>query len=396
MNQKNMVVLGATMAGLACAIRLSERLRYRSDITITVIDEQSSLILPNKLFSWLMESKPKSRSAVSISLLLNSFGIKYINQTVASISVTARKVRLNDEEISYEYLILAPSGVISSIMTARPTQQQIKAHSSNSVRQRKLCTSGMSDHAFTVADYAAASRLKQIIHSLARSGKKESILIVGSGEEAVAIASSCAEIGGGNLHPSIICLDNQLLPHRKIAHSKLLFRLLNEGGVSVYLRACLKKVNEHGLWLADGRNIPFNLLIFADNLCAPTWLAKCEFVDNGLLPTRKTGQVRGLARVYAVGQLALFPPDYQVVAQDFLARAIADNIVLQIDDASPKTIKAKSGSLCIPLTCNSVFYVSSYGWLLRTKSKLFTSFYSWWQSSHLLPVKWLTYRAGNK
>ncbi len=105
MKKPNIVILGAGYGGMMTAVNLQKAIGL-NDATITLVNKNDY----HYQTIWLHENAAgtleQERSRIDIKNILNMQKIKFIKDTVVSIKPKNHKVKLEDGEIDYDYLVI--------------------------------------------------------------------------------------------------------------------------------------------------------------------------------------------------------------------------------------------------------------------------------------------------
>jgi NADH dehydrogenase len=103
---KQVVVIGGGFAG----IRFLENLCKRSDVAITLIDQNPYHSLQPEVYGYVANSLQFSDILIDLHTLCASFGpnVSFHQAEVSGIDTDARRVIAGDQSIDYDYLVIAP------------------------------------------------------------------------------------------------------------------------------------------------------------------------------------------------------------------------------------------------------------------------------------------------
>ncbi len=302
------VIIGAGFGGLWAARRFAQT---RADVL--VIDRNNyHTFFPLLYQVAAAELEPEDIIYPVRSILHKYSNIQFLLGEVSGIDFTQRKVKLGNQSILYDYLILSLGskplffGVDGAAEHALPLRTLDDAVQ---LRNHILCR-------FEVASYESDEALRQQLLTFT---------IVGGGPTGVEYAGALAELVRVPLRRDYPNLDfNQVRILLLEASSRLLtgtpehlhqysYKHLKQMGVDVQLNSPVSQITSQSVILHDGSLIPTETVVWTAGLggvdLARNWGFQTR--SNGQVNVLPTMQVEGHPDIYIVGDLAHVEQDGQ-------------------------------------------------------------------------------------
>lgn len=343
--RKNIVILGAGFGGITALIKLRRGMNRKG------LSRQYNLILISKSAQHLytpalyeIAAIPRGeasavclKSAVCIQIedIIGRFpGIRFIGEAAHSLDPHSRRIALESGDfISFEYAIVA--------LGAETNFFNIP---------------GLEEHSYPIKTFEDAVRLRNVTEELMRK-KKAALRIVVGGAGATGVELSAEfvnylsylrtklnkrdgdEITLLEASPEILAGFSPEI----IARAR---RRLKTLGVRIITAAAIKKMSVSELKLADGRAIPYDLLVWSGGV------RPAAVLKNFNIPLDPKGRVtvnqflEASPRIYAVGDCVSFtnletgkpvPGNVPVAEQE--ARLAAKNIIAEISGGARKPFR---------------------------------------------------------
>ncbi|MCH8544157.1 MAG: FAD-dependent oxidoreductase [Alcanivorax sp.] len=302
------VIVGAGMAGLSAARRLSDL-----GLRATVVD-------PSPWFEWLPnihELLSGRKTPASLRLdrqaLLAAMGHRLLAQRVTGIDLSAQRLHLGEqEELPYDRLLLACGGV-----------------------DHDRGVEGVAGHALpfkSVDDcYAIGSRLARLM----ASGRPVSVVIVGGGVEGIEALGEilrCYRQHAG-LHVTLLEGGPRLMGQAPAVLDEMLRERLAGQPVTIRCATRVAAVTATGVRLAAeapaqaesvaGAQLAADMVIWTGGVRAPDWVARSPLAGaDGWATVTPTLQSPASARVWVCGDVGNLPGVRGKQASDALAAGV--------------------------------------------------------------------------
>ncbi|WP_456322347.1 NAD(P)/FAD-dependent oxidoreductase [Hydrogenimonas sp.] len=271
----HVVIVGGSYGGLRALKELSKHPHIR----ITLIDRHPYHFLQTEGYDLIAGKVPFYETIIGLRSLCAGLGdrISFKHAVAKSLDPDKNELICEDgEKIPYDYLVVA-AGAVTRFLP--------------SVEGLRSCSRG-------VKSLTGAFRLKQFfeeelyqrLESAENAKAHYSILVVGGGLSGVEIAAemqayfnryyrsnalSCGKLKIHLVSGSLL----KGLPGQVVEKSH---RRLEKLGVLIHLGAHLKRVEHDRAWLEDGRDIPFDFMVFAGGIMAAPFVQELPFEKNGL------------------------------------------------------------------------------------------------------------------
>lgn len=327
------VILGGGFGGLESTFYLRHVLRDRADLTL-VSDQDHFLFKPNTIYIPFGEDPEKFK--VPLAKPTRKKDVHFMLGRVTEIDPTVRQVRVGKEQVSYDYLVVATGAGM------RPTE-----------------IPGLTEHALTVWTPADMLRLRAGFERLvaqAKAGVTQRLLFM------VPPNNRCS----GPLYEMVMMTDTWLRRQDARGPVEIGFTTYEEGFIQAFgprlntvvvdefherdvlgeKGFVVTQVEPGKVHYQNGQTRPFDLLVSFPPYVAGNRYPTLPSDDRGFVRVEPDSRrVRGLDRVYAVGDTADFP-----IKQAFLALlqadAAADHIAAEILGGQP-TVAFEPVSMCV-------------------------------------------------
>lgn len=319
--KKNIVVLGAGFGGLRAAMQLDKKLKklqLTEDYQVILVDRNNFHTFPPLLYEIAATSKETAdycemKSLVTYPLLdlIRNTAIKFVQDEILHIDLPEDSVHLkNSKLLKFDYLILA--------LGAETNYFDI---------------TGIKENSFTLKSFNDAIKIRDAIWTsfgdrkdLPADVKDLEIIIGGGGSTGVELASeikewACELQDENNLkckiQVTIIEGGENVLPGFDQRVIEKVVGRLNELGVRVMNNERILKVIDKAVVLANGKVMPFDILIWTGGIKGMTLAKKMPLkldkrnrieVMNSVecVPDKPSLQSKISSRIYAIGDIACF------------------------------------------------------------------------------------------
>ena len=296
---KRIVIVGGSYGGL----RALQALASHPDLHITLVDRHPYHFLQTEGYDLIAGKVPFDETIVGLRSLCAGLGEKMTYLHAVAESVDTEKNQLlceGGERLPYDYLIVAAGAVTRFLPTVE----------------------GLRSCSYGVKSLTGAFRLKQFfeaelyrrLESAANAKAHYSILVVGGGLSGVEIAAemqayfnryyrsnalACGKLKIHLVSGSLL----RGLPDGVVARSR---KRLQQLGVLLHVGTHLSRVESDRALLDDGREIPFDFMIYAGGIMAAPFVQSLPFEKNrlGQIEVDEYLRARGSKNVYVVGDAA--------------------------------------------------------------------------------------------
>jgi len=298
--RRHVVIAGAGVAGLEALMALHDLGERR--MRVTLIAPEPAFRLRSTL-TWSTFASERGR-AVPIDDICRRFGAELRRTTLASVDPEHHRVRCADGHVlGYDALIVAAGA------------RRIPAY----------------PPALTISD-ADAPPLPALLADLVQGWCSSLAVVVPPGEswtlpayELALVVAHDGRAAGRDVEVHLVTPEPNALAVFGPGPGQAVAELLRDAGVQLHLDAFADVTAGHRLVLMPGANtLDVERVVALPRLAGPGFPGlPCDI--HGFLPTDEHGRVRGVADVYAAGDVTDFP-----VKQGGLAAQQADAAVLQI------------------------------------------------------------------
>jgi NADH dehydrogenase len=329
------VIVGAGFGGLSAARTLA-----RSPVDTLVIDRNNYHTFHALLYQVAAaELEPEEISYPVRTILRNIPNARFQMGEVESIALGNKTVKLADQVIGYDYLILATGSTTNFFGAVGAQQNAFELKSLDdaiALRNRILCCL---EQAITATDSALRRRLLTFV-------------IIGGGPTGVEFAGALTELMHGPvakdypaLSPSeirivLVQAVDSLLADLPGGLRQYVLQRLSKAGVEVLLSAPAAQVTPEGVRLKNGIMISANTVVWTAGVRggALAETAGLQTASDGRVRVLPSLQVPGYPQVYVVGDLAHVEKDSHPVP--FVAPA-----AIQEGAAAAENIRRHMGNL---------------------------------------------------
>jgi NADH dehydrogenase/putative oxidoreductase len=295
------VIVGAGFGGVSCAAALRS-----ASVAVTVIDQTNFHLFQPLLYQVATAAlSPGDIAAPVRSLFRNDFGIRVLLGSVTGVDPQRQIVRFNEQEISYDYLVLA-TGATHSYFGKEgwaPYAPGLKRVEDAIEIRRKILT------AFEQAEATDDAQ---------RRASLLTFLIVGGGPTGVELAGAIAELARFGMEKEFRMFDPadarvilvqsapRLLPAFPETLAVIAQRSLEKLGVQVLLGSRVEDIDPDGV-VVSGKKILASTVLWAAGVTASPaakWL-KADCDSAGRIKVGADLGVPGISNVFAIGDTAL-------------------------------------------------------------------------------------------
>src|ERR1700730_6728150 len=295
------VIVGAGFGGISCAAALR-----RVSVAVTVLDQTNFHLFQPLLYQVATAAlSPGDIAAPVRSLFRNDFGIRVLLGLVTGVDTQRQIVRFNEQEIPYDYLVLA-TGATHSYFGKEgwaPYAPGLKRVEDAIEIRRKILTAFEQAEATVDAD---------------RRASLLTFLIVGGGPTGVELAGAIAELPRFGMDKEFRMFDPadarvilvqsapRLLPAFPETLAVIAQSALEKLGVQVLLASRVDDIDAGGV-VVSGKKILASTVLWAAGVTASPaaqWL-KVDCDNAGRIKVGADLGVPGISNVFAIGDTAL-------------------------------------------------------------------------------------------
>lgn len=372
--ERNIVVLGAGVAGLHAALKLGDLLGHRSKYKILLIDKKPYHIIHSSLYHAVTARAHAETICLSLPEVLSGRPIEFVHDTAHAIDPTKQTIDLAKRGlINYDHLIIALGAV--------PNDYGIE---------------GLTDHAFAFTTFEDAIRLRKSLGAAMRHHPKPRLVIGGGGLAGVELATAIAtDVDlAGKVQIDLLEQASHVLSGFPRRLSRGVEHWLKKHKVDLYTNHAIQKVKTHEIVLDSKRTVPYDLLVWTGGVKAHPLVKRSGFeVDKtGRAIVLPTLQARGYARVYIVGDSSGFATNQrpapqtnpEAIRQGNLA---AINLARQLKSRPPHAYRSKLAATVVTLGQKSGYLV--FGQLVLQGSFVvkLRDIYELWYFSGLMSLR---------
>ena len=306
MKKANVVIVGAGIGG----VRAAQELAGKPDVHVTLLDRNNYQLFPPLLYQVSTATLATGEIAYPVREFFRSYdNVDFRLGEVTSIDVKAREVVTKNGCVPYDYLVLATGSTTNFFGNEEVAR-----------------------HAFPMKTMEEALAIRnQLIRCLELADQEEdearrrellTFVCVGGGPTGVEEAGAISELIYQSMRKDYHRLDFSevdikllegtgrllaMMPER-LSHDAA--RMLEKKRVDVCLETMVVGYDGHVLTLKDGRTIRTRTVIWAAGVKASPIVAAlgADYDRSGRVIVNRDLSVKGLPRVYAIGDSASFVP----------------------------------------------------------------------------------------
>lgn len=290
--QKNIVILGAGFGGLQAALRLSKKLE-RDDL-----NEKYSVVLVDKnlfhtftpLLYEIAATSPETANNLKlqklvsfpIQSLISNKNITFVNDEISGVDMERKKIQFSHSEIDFEYLVIAPGAEVNYFGIP-----------------------GLQKYALTMKSFADALRIRDALAAALQNDRTANVIVGGGGATGVELAGEIEE-WAPRAHVIVIDGAPTILNGFSQKVIKKVTERLKKLGIETITNEIIGEVTEHNAVLKSGKQIPYDIFIWAGGVKASSLAGKfsLKLDKRGRIETEPT--LKCAANVYAIGDVSSF------------------------------------------------------------------------------------------
>lgn len=344
MDKPNIVILGAGYGGMMTTVKLQKKLGSNS-ANITLVNKNDYHYQATALHESAAGTLHHDRTRVTISDVINTNKVNFVQDTVLSIHPEEKRVKLENGELTYDILVVALG--FESATFGIP---------------------GLEENAFAITSTNSARLIREhieynfaVYHNEKEKTEGRLNFIVGGagftgiefvGELANHIPELCKEYDIDRSQVRIINVEGAptVMPGFDNALIEYATNSLEARGVEIITNAMLKECKPNGIvYERDGEQfeIPSLTTVWAAGVKANSIVEESGFETNrGKIEVRPDMRAPEYDDVFVVGDCALimneetgrpYPPTAQIAVQ--AASVVAGNIIAQVENGALQTFE---------------------------------------------------------
>ncbi len=326
---KRVVVAGGGYGGL----RAVERLANVEGVELTLVDANGFHFMQTEVYGYIAGTKDLDEIAVDLKLWCSGFNkpVTFIQSPVFGLDPDKRVLKLQNIELSYDYLIIA-----TGARTRFPD-------SIDGLREQSFGIKRL-DRAFNFRHKFE----EEIKRKLEGESERVSIAVVGAGLSGVEVAAEMGYmlkryrnlLGEHSKEIEVVLFDacDTILPGMDVTIVASAERRLKELGVTVKTSALIKRVEKEFIYFEDGEMWGYSFMIFTGGIVGNSEFTPETFEKNGIgqIKVNSHLQIDGYEEIFAIGDVAeihgtkgeILPPTAQVAERsaEYCALAIKKSL----------------------------------------------------------------------
>jgi len=304
---KNIVVVGGGFAGMWAALAAARKLDQASvgsdEVKVTVINRDGFHCIRPRLYE-----SDLTDARVPLGPLLTAAGVSLVEGSVTDLRADQHALDIDGEngtlQMPYDRLVYAAGSILS--LPEVP---------------------GLAEHTFNIDDYEAADRLNAHVESLTELSDHDgqfTAVVVGAGFTGLELvcelpARLAALAGQGNgKSPWVVLVDQEPVLGATLGDNPRseISKVVEGLGIETRLGVRVSKVDQHGLTLEDGSEIPAATVVWTGGaLSSPLGQSLGVALDDlGRAPVDGHLRVTGVTDIFAAGDAARVPVDDDHIA----------------------------------------------------------------------------------
>lgn len=326
---KKVVIIGGGYGGL----RALEHLYKNKHLHITLIDKNPYHYMQTETYGYIAGRFEISDIALDIETFVEGLreNIYFVQDEAFDIDQNTKEVVCANSRVSYDYLIIAVGAQTHFFSFIEGAQEH--THGVKSIQR-----------AFEFRQSFEKQLYSKLQHDCIHCPKHFHVAIAGAGLSGVEIA---AEMGyvlqhyrkifalkSANITISLIDAAHTILPGMDPYLIEKTQKRLNELGVKIYENTFISKINEKSILLKDGRELPFDYVIFTAGIVAADMIKSLDTQKNnvGQIIPDEMLRLQGSEDIFVVGDCAqikdahgeILPPTAQIAEKsaEYVAKSI--------------------------------------------------------------------------
>ena len=298
------LILGGGFGGMAAALRLEETLSARPDLSVLVIDRNSTLLFTPLLWTVADGRAGPNEVVVPIRAFQRGRRFHFLHAAVEAVDLDRREVRTSAGARPYDYLVLALGSETALPDLPGLRDRALRFHSPADAMELRNHLIDAVEHAHHAVD--ARERAEWLTFVVGGGGD--------TGIELAATIRDFLEVGLLEEYPWItseqprvivIGRAERLVPMSSPATSATVERVLTTIGVEVWTGVALEGVTDRAVQTSRG-DIPARTLFWAAGITAPPVIRALPTAHarNGAVLVDQTLRIPGRDTVFVIGDSA--------------------------------------------------------------------------------------------
>lgn len=293
------VVLGGGFAGVFAARQLQ---KLSDEFRVTLIDKNTYHLFIPSLYEVATAEEPRNNICIPYTEIFPR-GVRLVKGEAVSVDKESKKINFKDGQfLNYDYLVIA--------LGSESNYNDIEGLRENSISFKSL------EEAIKIRD-----KVKELYIKKHGEGKALMVAVVGGGATGVELSTELSKYEeklGGNIEVSIFQGGPTLLKGMSHKVSEIARERLQKAGINVHLNSRVKKVTSEYLEIEDGRQHPYDLLIWTGGVKPNAILEDSGFpkTTEGRIAVDEYLRVKGSEDIFAAGDIADEKPKLAQVAHE--------------------------------------------------------------------------------
>jgi NADH dehydrogenase len=383
---KKVVIVGGGFAG----INIIKKLRKDKRFHITLVDKNNYHFFPPLLYQVATAFiEPSNISYPFRRLFQEEANLRFHMGCLKKINPDKNNIETDTGIVEYDYLVLS--------MGTQTNYFGMERVQDNSLPMKSI------DDALNLRNHLLLNMEEAVrTNDLKEKEKHLNIVIAGGGPTGVELAGMLAELGRNialkeypeikdlRSHLYLIDAGKSLLSPMSKKSQEEATKVLKKLGVHVITNTAVKDYHDDTVYLADGRTIPTNVLIWASGVVAreAPGLAATSIGRGRRILVDENNKVQGTQNIFALGDICLmttdknFPNGHPQLAQVAIQGGVqlAKNLIRQADNKPMEPFAYNDkGSMAI---------ISKYKAVCDLPKLFFKGFGAWmvWLFIHIIPL----------
>ena len=275
---QRIVLAGGGLPHLHC-LRAASRAPL-GGASVTVVAPAAQIVYSGMLPGWVAGHYSLDECLVPIAALARRAGATFVCRSVEHVDAAQRSIALDDGAmLDFDVLSLAVGSVIDT----------------HAIR-------GAEAHAIAVRPLEAFARRWDAFASTVNDRDRRQVVVIGAGPGGVEIALAVRHRLGRSVGVTVVSSTNVLPAGSRTR----LQRCMHAAGIVVHSNARALAIDERGVRLDDGTQVPADVALVATGSAAPRWLAASGLpvAPDGYVKVEPTLQVMAHRGIFASGDCA--------------------------------------------------------------------------------------------